>query len=158
MFVVAWEIYWGALCQLPCQLYLLNVNDRNERIDESIRMPWIYKLMRPSFFSQFQKQYLNRDDFHVFFNFLYFEIINRIIFGLLIHEYLVHKKSLFQVNLYIPLVIWSKLYILFTYTRHVASPPPPIFKEVKNTNSHWIKMFRCLPSPPPQIWILKFGK
>lgn len=55
---------------------------------------------------------------------LYFEIINRIIFGLLIHEYLVHKKSLFQVNLYIPLFIWSKLYILFTYTRHVASPPP----------------------------------
>lgn len=124
MFVVAWEIYWGALCQLPCQLYLLNVNDRNERIDESIRMPWIYKLMRPSFFAQFQKQYLNRDDFHVFKIFLYFEIINRIIFGLLIHEYLVHKKSLFQVNLYI-LFIWSKLYILFTYTRHVASPPPP---------------------------------
>lgn len=59
-----------------------------------------------------------------FLIFLYFEIINRIIFGLLIHEYLVHKKSLFQVNLYIPLVIWSKLYILFTYTRHVASPPP----------------------------------
>lgn len=156
MFVVAWEIYWGALCQLPCQLYLLNVNDRNERIDESIRMPWIYKLMRPSFFSQFQKQYLNRDDFHVFLIFLYFEIINRIIFGLLIHEYLVHKKSLFQVNLYIPLVIWSKLNILFTYTRHVASPPH--FWGGKNTNSHWIKMFRCLPSPPPQIWILKFGK
>lgn len=157
MFVVAWEIYWGALCQLPCQLYLLNVNDRNERIDESIRMPWIYKLMRPSFFAQFQKQYLNRDDFHVFKNFLYFEIINRIIFGLLIHEYLVHKKISFSGK---PVHTSSHLIktIYFIYLYQARSIPPPHFWGGKNTNSHWIKMFRCLPSPPPQIWILKFGK
>lgn len=85
-----------------------------------------------------------------FFIFLYFEIINRIIFGLLIHEYLVHKKSLFQVNLYIPLVIWSKLNILFTYTRHVA--PPPIFEEVKIQTHIELK---CLGASPPLP--LKFG-
>lgn len=31
-----------------------------------------------------------------FLFFLYFEIINRIIFGLLIHEYLVHKNLFFR--------------------------------------------------------------
>lgn len=155
MFVVAWEIYWGALCQLPCQLYLLNVNDRNERIDESIRMPWIYKLMRPSFFSQFQKTIPEQRRFSCFLISLYFEIINRIIFGLLIHEYLVHKKISFSGK---PVhtsshLIKTKYFIYLYQARSIATPlpPPPIFEEVKIQTHIELKWLGASPPVPPKF-------
>lgn len=58
-------------------------------------MPRIYKLMRPSFSFSFKNNTLTETIFMGFF--LYFEILNRIILDLLIHEYRVHKKEKIQV-------------------------------------------------------------